>query len=161
MVFAGCLLEKEPGHQAGRRLLAQLYRTQTGQEMPAIAVSDRGKPYFPDGKLHFSISHTKHHAFCVLADKPIGLDAEELDRDIDLHLAEKILSPVEYAEFSAAEDKRRALLTFWVLKEAAAKATGDGLRGYPKNTNFTLSDPRVFLMDGCVLAIIQEEKDAV
>lgn len=161
MLFASCELLGQSGHRAGRQLLAELYRAHTGSDLPEIAVSFRGKPYFPEGKLHFSISHTKRHAFCVLGDTPIGLDAEELDRDIDLRLAEKILSPAEYQEFSAAEDKRRALLTFWVLKEAAAKASGQGLRGYPKHTDFTLSDPRVFFRDGCVLAIIQEEEHAV
>ena len=161
MLVAGCELRGQTGHDAGRQLLAELYRDYTGNDLPEIAVSPRGKPYFSDGKLHFSISHTKGHAFCVLAERPVGLDAEELERKIDLRLAEKILSPAEYAQFLAAEDRSRALLTFWVLKEAAAKATGEGLRGYPKNTNFTLSDPRVFVRDGCVLAIIQEEKDAV
>lgn len=161
MLVAGCELKGRSGHIAGRQLLAELYREYTGNDLPEIAVSPRGKPYFSHGELHFSISHTKRHAFCVLAERPVGLDAEELDREIDLRLAEKILSPAEYAQFFAAEDKRRALLTFWVLKEAAAKSTGEGLRGYPKNTNFTLSDSRVFVRDGCVLAIIQEEKDAV
>lgn len=161
MLFASCELAEQSGHDAGRQLLSELYREYTGNDLPEIRLSPRGKPYFAEGNLHFSISHTKHHAFCVLAARPIGLDAEEVDRDIDLRLAEKILSPAEYKEFSATEDKRRALLTFWVLKEAAAKATGEGLRGYPKHTDFTLSDPRVFFRDGCVLAIIQEEENAV
>lgn len=154
MKIASCELNGLTGHEAGRMLLGQLYREQTGQELPPIAVTDRGKPYFPDSRWHFSITHTSRHAFCALSENPIGIDAEELDRNIRLTLAEKILSPVERQQFDAAPDQRRALLTFWVLKEASAKFTGEGLRGFPRNTSFSLDDPRVTKRDGCLVAII-------
>ena len=150
------ILPGQTGHEAGRSLLAKLYREQTGHALPGIAAGDRGKPYFVDGSLHFSISHTRHHAFCALSDRPIGIDAEELDRGINLRLAEKILSPGELAQYQAAADKHRALLTFWVLKEAQAKCTGEGLRGYPKETNFSLDDPRVSIREGCLVAVIED-----
>ena len=152
--FSGCPLNGRSGHQAGRELLTELYFRATGDTLPPIAIAERGKPYFPDSEWHFSISHTKGHAFCVLAKNPIGIDAEELTRRIDLRLADKILSPAERAEYDAAADKRRALLTFWVLKEAAAKCTGEGLRGYPNHTSFSLSDPRVTEQSGCLVAVI-------
>ena len=155
MKIAHCRLEGRSGHEAGRDLLCRLYREETGREMPDILVTDRGKPYFADGNWHFSISHTQHHAFCVLSRGPVGLDAEEADRNIRLSLAQKILSPGEKRQFDAASDPRRALLTFWVLKEAQAKFTGDGLRGYPNHTNFSLEDPRVTEIDGCLVAVIQ------
>ena len=144
------------GHEAGRLLLSRLYREETGEALPPIAVTERGKPYFVTSQLYFSISHTKKHAFCALSDKNVGIDAEEKDRNIDLRLAEKILSPAEKKQFDAAEDKRLALLTFWVLKEAAAKATGEGLHGYPNKTNFSLDDPRVTEMDNCLVAVVKE-----
>ena len=152
--FSGCPLNGRSGHQAGRELLTELYFRATGDTIPPIAIAERGKPYFPDSEWHFSISHTKGHAFCALAKNPIGIDAEELTRRIDLRLADKILSPAERAEYDAAADKRRALLTFWVLKEAAAKCTGEGLRGYPNHTSFSLSDPRVTEQSGCLVAVI-------
>ena len=149
-------LAGKTGHEAGRELLAALYRRATGESLPPIAVGDRGKPYFPDSDWHFSISHTKKHVFCALARCPIGIDAEEVTRKIDLRLADKILSVAERAEFDAAGDQNKALLTFWVLKEAAAKLTGDGLRGYPNHTSFSLADPRVQERDGCLLAVMTE-----
>ena len=152
--FSGCPLNGRSGHQAGREVLTELYFRATGDTLPPIAIAERGKPYFPDSEWHFSISHTKGHAFCALAKSPIGIDAEELTRRIDLRLADKILSPAERAEYDAAADKRRALLTFWVLKEAAAKCTGEGLRGYPNHTSFSLSDPRVTEQSGCLVAVI-------
>ena len=156
MRIAHCRLEGRSGHEAGRMLLARLYREETGEDLPPILTTDRGKPYFADGSLHLSISHTRRHAFCVLAKVPVGIDAEELDRPVRLALADKVLSPGERAQFDAAKDKDRAFLTFWVLKEAAAKRSGEGLRGYPNHTDFSLTDPRVREMDGCLVAVLEE-----
>lgn len=144
------------GHEAGRQLLGELYRQQTGEDLPPIAVTDRGKPYFPESPWHFSISHTPKHVFCVLSRNNIAIDAEELDRKVRLSLAEKILSPGEKAQYDRAENKEAALLTFWVLKEAAAKLTGEGLRGYPNHTDFSLEDPRVTKRNGCLVAVMEE-----
>ena len=156
MIF-GCMeLEGRSGHDTGRLLLKKLWQENFEEELPEIQVTHRGKPFFPDNPRYFSISHTKRRAFCVLAEYPVGMDAEETDRDIDLRLAEKVLSPPEKAQFDAAEDKRAALLRFWVLKEAAAKLSGEGLRGYPKHTDFSLDDPRVFETHGCFVAILKE-----
>lgn len=154
MKIAGEALLGRTGHEAGRQLLARLYREETGEDCPKIAVTDRGKPYFVDSTLHFSISHTKRHIFCALSRRPVGLDAEELDRNIDLRLAEKILSEPEKRRFAEAADKRTALLRLWVLKEAAAKLSGEGLRGYPNHTDFSPDDPRIFEMDGCYVAVL-------
>ena len=155
-MLASCALQGRTGHEAGRALLAELYRQATGEPLPPIAVGQWGKPYFPDSPWHFSITHTPKRAFCVLAKENVAMDAEELDRRVNLSLAEKILSPGEKAQFDAAADQKRALLTFWILKEAAAKLSGRGLHGYPVDTDFSLDDPRVREMDGCLVAIFTE-----
>ena len=156
MKLAYCTLEGETGHEAGRRLLRELYREATGEDLPPILKTPRGKPYFENSPWYFSISHTKHHAFCVLARENIAIDAEELHRKVQPTLSERVLSAAEKAQFAVAEDQKRALLTFWVLKEAAAKLTGEGLRGFPNDTNFDLNDPRVQEIDGCLVAIMTE-----
>ena len=156
MIFSWCALDGRTGHEAGRALLAELYRRETGEALPPIVISPRGKPFFADSPWHFSISHTRKHAFCVLDRENIAVDAEELDRPVNPRLAERILSPREKEQFEAAADKTRALLTFWVLKEAAAKLSGEGLRGFPNHTNFSLDDLRVREIDGCVVAVLRE-----
>ena len=120
-----------------------------------VVLEERGKPRFDDDPLQFSISHTKNHVFCVLSDRPVGIDAEEKDRNIDLRLAEKILSPAEKQRYLAAADQREALLKLWVLKEATAKCSGEGLRGYPNQTDFSPEDPRLMELDGCFVAVIE------
>ena len=84
-------LDGQDGHTAGRELLEAL----CDGPLPKIAYTKLGKPYFVGSDLHFSISHTPRHAFCVVSDKPVGMDAEEMDRNISLSLAEKLLSPTE------------------------------------------------------------------
>ena len=157
MRIAHCRLDGLTGHEAGRRLLAELYRQETGRDLPKILATDRGKPYFPDSDLHFSISHTPHHAFCVLSEHNVGIDAEEADRNANPRLADRILSPGERAQYESASDPRTALLTVWVLKEAAAKLSGEGLRGFPNHTDFSLDDPRVTQIDGCIVAVLEGE----
>ena len=156
VLLVGEALQGRSGHEAGRQLLARMYREATGAECPEIAVTDRGKPFFISGDWHFSISHTKAHVFCALSRRPVGLDAEEIDREIDLRLAAKILSEAEKGRYEEAVDSRAALLKFWVLKEAAAKLTGEGLRGYPNRTDFSPDDPRIGEMDGCYVALMTE-----
>ncbi len=147
----------QSGHEAGLRLLEAIYFQETGQPLPPILRTPRGKPCFAAGEYHFSISHSKNHAFCVLAKRNIAIDAEELGRRISPNSPGRILSREEYAQYAAAPDRSRAFLTFWVLKEAAVKLTGEGLRGIPNATAFRLDDPRVREIDGCLVAILTEE----
>lgn len=156
--IAACLINGSNSREASRALLARMYHKETGEEMPEIGKMPRGKPYFLTGNYHFSITHTKTQAFCALSDKAVGIDAEALDRVIDPRLAEKILSPKEYAIYESAgeAEKNEILLRFWVLKEAEVKCSGLGLRGYPNHTDFRPDDPRITVINGCLVAVITE-----
>lgn len=143
---------------AGKLLLGQMYEELTGEEMPPIGKMPRGKPYFLTGDLHFSITHTKTRVFVALSDRPVGIDAEDVGRKVSPALAEKILSPEEYAAYEAAEEEEKNdfLLRLWVMKEAEVKCSGLGLRGYPNHTDYRPDDPRIREMEGCVVAVIRE-----
>ena len=144
------------GHEAGRELLAALYHRQFGKEMPEIAVTPMGKPYFGDGSAYFSVSHTKSRVFCVLSSRNVSIDAEDMERKVPENLAKKILSPMEFAQYAAAENKAHAILKFWVLKEAAGKLSGKGVRPYPNHTEFSLDDPRIVQIHGHFVAVMKE-----
>lgn len=162
MIIAGCRLEGRNGHEAGRQLLQLLYHKQTGSDLPPIRVTPRGKPYFQQEGWHFSITHTREHAFCALSRSPVGIDAEELNRPVQLRAVPKLLSPAEFARFQAADDPRRAFLALWVLKEAEAKRSGQGLTGFPNDTDFHPDDPRVWEWDGCLIArVCTDESEGV
>ncbi len=160
-LLVGEALDGRNGHEAGLALLERLYRQRFGEAMPPIAREEGGKPYFPGKNIHFSITHTNRHVFCALSDRSIGIDAEELDRPVKPQLARHILSEKELEQYLRSQDPHRALLTFWVLKEAAAKETGKGIRGYPNDTDFSLDDPRVRVLQGCLVAVIEGEQHAV
>ncbi len=145
-------LDGRSGHAAAYELLAQAV-----SPLPEICKTDRGKPYFADSQLHFSLSHTKNHAFCCVATQNLGIDAEETDRKVDLRLADKILSPTEKVRFAQVQDKSTALLRFWVLKESYAKLTGKGLGDYLYETDFDPQDPRIQIIDGCFVAILEDK----
>lgn len=133
-----------------RALLSQLYRDVTGQPMPQLLRQHRGKPYFSQGPWHCSISHTKTLALCALANCPVGLDAESMGRQVRPALVRKVLSPAELSVWQTAEDPSACFLTFWTLKEAAVKYTGQGLSGYPFRLSFQVSGDRA-TMEGSEL----------
>ena len=151
-------LDGRSGHEVGRLLLAKLYEQATGEKLPPIAVTPRGKPYFPDGAWHFSISHTEHFAFCTLSRHNIGLDAEEKGRKVTPAMMEKFASETEKSRLG--DDPEDAFLRLWVLKEALAKLTGRGMGNWLKDTDFDQFDPRIQEINGCYVAIL-EEKDAL
>ena len=145
-------LDGQSGHEAVYRLLAQAVCP-----LPEIRKTPQGKPFFVDSELHFSLSHTKKHAFCAISSGNIGIDAEEISRTIDLRLAEKILSPAEKRRFDEADDKPVALLRLWVLKEAYGKLTGRGWGNYLRETDFDPFDPRIQIIDGCYVAVLEDK----
>ena len=60
--------------------------------------------------------------------------------------------------FSQTTDPRDCLLRFWVLKEAYAKLTGRGWGSYLQDTCFSPDDPRIQVIDGCYVAILEENE---
>lgn len=158
MKLAVCRLNGRKGHEVGRELLAMLYREETGCSLPEIRIEERGKPYFADSPLHFSISHTRTHAVCVLAHCPVGVDAEELDRQLRGNIVRRALSESEYRQYEQSESSQETFLRFWVLKEAAVKLSGEGLQGFPNHTQFVLPDERIRVWDGCLIALMAEDE---
>ena len=53
-----CSLEGRSGHEAAWALLEELW----GGPLPEVRRTDRGKPYFPEERLHFSLSHLPQNA---------------------------------------------------------------------------------------------------
>jgi len=78
----------------------------------------------------FSLTHTPGLAACGLSFAgPIGVDAELRDRTADVaSVAERCFAPDERRRLEAAgPDRNRRFIELWTLKEAVAKALGQGL----------------------------------
>lgn len=90
-------------------------------ERPA-AFLGAGKPVYPEGDVHFSLSHSGPYVFCTLGDTPLGADIQE-PRPVRLSMARRFC-PEEQAYLQALPDAEQteALLRLWCRKEAWVKA---------------------------------------
>ena len=93
--------------------------------------------------LRFNLTHTDGLVACAVAvGREVGIDAEDLGRDIGCdELARRYFSTAENAQLAQASQGRRRELffRFWTLKEAYLKARGLGL-GLPlSDFSFELS----------------------
>lgn len=98
--------------------------------LPDIAVTKRGKPWFPGHPhCHFNLSHSGAYVLCGLANVPIGVDIEETVPRKD-RLAQYIMGISELVRYAECPDNDKMLYTLWTLKESYVKCTGEGIT-YP------------------------------
>jgi 4'-phosphopantetheinyl transferase len=116
-----------------------------------------GKPRLPDPPdLHFSVSHADDCiAVAVRRDGPVGIDVEKVapwaTADLD-DVAQLTLAAEERAVLARQPTPTRALAytTYWTRKEAAIKATGEGLMAALDElvVSSPSAPPRVLRWDG-------------
>lgn len=82
-----------------------------------ILRTNLGKPYFPSGKIHLSVTHTGKVFAAVFAFFPIGIDMEP-EKGENRKVAERFFSP---------EEQKMPFARVWTAKEAVAKLDGRGL----------------------------------
>ncbi|MDR0863213.1 MAG: hypothetical protein LBN30_10670 [Oscillospiraceae bacterium] len=105
------------GGKAARETLRAAMLEVYGLELPEIAKTAAGKPYFPARpEIYFSISHTKTHVMVALSDKPVGCDIETV-REVRGGVAERV--------FTAEQLRRRGFFELWTEKEATFKLFSD------------------------------------
>ena len=109
-------------------LLREACREELGlDEVPELAWTETGKPYFPSLEgAHFNLSHCPEAAVCVLDTRPVGIDVESL-RPLDGELLERVLSPRERESLRTDPDPELSFLRLWTKKESLLKLTGEGL----------------------------------
>lgn len=84
---------------------------------PEIAVTEQGKPWFPEHpEIHFSLSHTEGAVLVGLADRPIGVDIERI-RSVSQRTVSQVAGTTSEAEF----------FPNWVRREARTKRSGSGI----------------------------------
>lgn len=122
-------------HELGRRTCAAAYlllceglEKECGiVEKPIFEYGEHGKPSLvgrPD--IHFSLSHCREAAICVVSDRPVGVDVESVHR-YNERLARYTMNDEEMAEILAAESPDLAFTRLWTQKEALLKCTGEGI----------------------------------
>jgi 4'-phosphopantetheinyl transferase len=107
-----------------------------GDEPPALAAADGGKPRLaeePD-RLSFNFSHSGGLALVAIAPGgvEVGVDVEKLKERRDLpRLAARWLSPADASAVATAPpgERERLFYAAWTRHEARVKCTGAGLAG--------------------------------
>ena len=89
-----------------------------------ICREEKGKPYFVDIPLEFSLSHSGQMWMCIVSDSPCGLDLQQIRACS--------FEAVAGRQYSEEEQHYTALwgiegfFDIWVRKEAFCKCTGQG-----------------------------------
>lgn len=97
-----------------------------------------------EGLPTLSVSHAGDLVAVAVGPGRVGVDVERLDPRTPVDdLAAQVLTPQEAADLAGLEEheRRRRFLVLWTEREAALKATGDGLRTEPRSVRVG-GDPR-------------------
>lgn len=99
-----------------------------------LKITDKGKPYFENSEISFSVSHSKD-VVAVCADKyNCGLDVQVFTLP-NQKTVESILNDLELNEFNAAADeyeKTKLFTRFFTEKESYVKFSGEGFTKKPR-----------------------------
>lgn len=117
-----------------RRVLAARFSLPAAKIELDRTCAECGKPH---GKVRaagveLSVTHSGQLVGVAFSDRPVGLDVEQVDPEVDVDAVARIaLSAAAAQELSEYDGmaKARAFTTYWTRKEAVLKATGEGLRG--------------------------------
>jgi 4'-phosphopantetheinyl transferase len=133
-------------------LLKEGLRREYGITLPvALSYSAAGKPFLRDyPAIHFNLSHCRRAVACAIADRPVGIDVEELQPlelttppgavdvvpGVELEfkpgsLVDVCCSPAEKAAILASTNPSATFTAIWTRKEAYLKAHGLPLPASP------------------------------
>ena len=90
-----------------------------------ICRTEKGKPFFVDVPVSFSISHSGMMWMCLFSSRPCGLDLQEVETDRDWEAISRRYYTEEerhYVELWGIE----GFYDIWVRKEAFGKCIGQG-----------------------------------
>ena len=131
-----CENDRAKQHDSAWALLADSLKKDFGKDISALTVSygQRGKPYFADSNVYFSISHAEEYVACAISDDcRVGLDIEKV-HSVSERVRNKLLSGCEDGEKAIEE---------WTKRESWGKLTGEGalFKGnIPEAANFIVVD---------------------
>ena len=127
-------------------------------EKVVLAIDENEKPYIEGNPLYISVSHSGNWAVCAIADKPIGVDVEEI-RGVQEKFVVRTCSEGEraYIRYGDAGYLSR-FWECWTAKEALFKLTGKGpllalsRQNVPENVILEL-----MLQKGCAVTAAMEQ----
>jgi 4'-phosphopantetheinyl transferase len=122
--------------------------------LPEFGYGANGKPFlFNYSNVHFNLSHCQGAVACILSDKEVGIDIEQVS-EYDDELAQTICNEQEYLWVIENSDlfiRAQRFTKLWTIKESILKWRGSGIDGDVKKilngkipaNNFTCNENRV------------------
>ncbi len=111
------------------RRCAEMYimeeRLPVGTVSSEILRAPKGKPYFKELPLDFSVSHTGSLWVCAMDTRPVGIDVQAFRKCRYAKIAKRYYTSDEQEYVSAMGEA--GFFRIWTRKEAYAKYTGEGL----------------------------------
>ena len=92
-----------------------------------IGVTEKGKPYFENLPLEFSVTNSGDMWMCAISEKPCGIDLQVAKSAPHDKIASRFFKPEE-AEYAKAFGEE-GFFRLWVRREAYGKMTGEGFWG--------------------------------
>lgn len=93
-----------------------------------IAVTEKGKPYFKNLPLEFSLSNSGDMWACAISEKPCGIDLQiEKENARYNEIAKRFYKPIEFEYVKRFGEQ--AFFQIWTRHEAYGKMMGEGFWG--------------------------------
>lgn len=131
-----------------RGLVNILFLHDNGGENPIWKLNSYGKPYIEGWDKDFSISHTRDLSLVALSSEAIGIDIEDIGRDIDLEKFKR----TGFLNFDegAYDNKEEFLMRFTAL-EAYLKYLGKGFHKDARTISVRKVNDAIVIDDGKVI----------
>lgn len=95
-------------------------------DLSNLKYTEKGKPYLENVPFSFNISHSENTIMCAFSEKAVGVDVEKM-KEMQIENFKNFFSPSEIAQIQASSNPKHAFFSFWTLKEAILKLTGEGI----------------------------------
>lgn len=117
------------------------------------------KPYLSNYQhIHFNISHCDSGCICAIADKPIGIDIQNI-RPFSWSVAMHCCSAAELRLLKESADLASEFTKMWTIKESYLKMKGTGIIDDLRTVDTTKlkSKIKTFRIDDCYVSVASAE----
>lgn len=91
---------------------------------------EKGKPYFKNIPINFSLSHSGDYVFCVFSEQEVGADIQYKKPDAGERVVKRFFTEAEreaWKRCATQEEREELFYKLWSRKEAYGKLTGEGI----------------------------------
>lgn len=120
----------------GRLLLGYMLKKEFNLDNFSFHYGEKDKPYLANNDIFFNISHSGTLVICSTDRREIGCDVQII-KDYNPKVAQRFFSEKEVSLIEKAEDKNKAFIKLWALKESILKKHGTGISGGLSSFDFS------------------------